>query len=418
MCKEYALNSIRHNRAASISIAVTTVVATALLTLLASLFYNIWADDVANADYANSTIILIIYTTIFILAAISLILVIHNAFATVMQAKLRQLGLLQSVGATPKQIRSALLYETGLLCLPALLGGAALGFGLSYALMQVLIDIAAGIRDSELFFRFHPLVLVIGLGASLVTVYISAFIPAFRLSRITPLAALNSTEENALQKVRRYRLLTKVFGVEGELTAKSLYARRKSFRLAAIALLLSFLIFSAFLNGERLSALSTKETYFEHLPAAERAEALAKDQEIRSAYKLVVGGIAALLGVIGLANVFANALSSVVQRRREFARYLSLGLTPAGLWKMLALEAMLISLRPILIGLLINVVFVAWGLSAVRFPPSDYFANMPLVPILLFALAIILLVALAYYLGGRQILRQNTAEALRDDTLY
>ena len=41
----------------------------------------------------------------------------------------------------------------------------------------------------------------------------------------------------------------------------------------------------------------------------------------------------------------------------------------------------------------------------------------PIVPVLVFFLAIFAFVALAYYLGGRKVLKCSLMEALRDDTV-
>ena len=45
--------------------------------------------------------------------------------------------------------------------------------------------------------------------------------------------------------------------------------------------------------------------------------------------------------------------------------------------------------------------------------PMEFLAVAPIVPILLFIVALFGFVALAYYLGGRQILQCDLAEALR-----
>ena len=50
-------------------------------------------------------------------------------------------------------------------------------------------------------------------------------------------------------------------------------------------------------------------------------------------YKLVVGALCVLLAFIGIANVFSNTLGFIRQRKREFARYMSIGMTPEGMRK-------------------------------------------------------------------------------------
>ena len=45
-------------------------------------------------------------------------------------------------------------------------------------------------------------------------------------------------------------------------------------------------------------------------------------------YKLIIGALCVLLAFIGIANVFSNTLGFIRQRKREFARYMSIGMTP------------------------------------------------------------------------------------------
>ena len=57
------------------------------------------------------------------LASFSLIIIIHNAFALSMNARIHQFGIFSSIGATPRQIRTCLLQEAAALCaLPILTG--------------------------------------------------------------------------------------------------------------------------------------------------------------------------------------------------------------------------------------------------------------------------------------------------------
>lgn len=50
-------------------------------------------------------------------------------------------------------------------------------------------------------------------------------------------------------------------------------------------------------------------------------------------------------------NVFSNTLGFARQRKREFARYMSVGLTPEGIKKMFCIEAMALIGRPVLLTL-------------------------------------------------------------------
>ena len=59
-------------------------------------------------------------------------------------------------------------------------------------------------------------------------------------------------------------------------------------------------------------------------------------------YQLIIGALCALLAMIGIANVFSNTLGFIRQRKREFARYMSIGMTPEGMRKMFRIELLLL----------------------------------------------------------------------------
>ena len=132
---------------------------------------------------------------------------------------------------------------------------------------------------------------------------------------------------------------------------------------------------------------------------------------------LILGGFCVLLAIIGIGTVFSNTLGFVRRRKREFARYLSVGLTPEGIRKMFCIEALVLAGCPILITLTISIVAVGYMLKLSYLNPIVFIRQAPVIPILIFILAIFAFVGLAYYLGGRRVLKSNLIDALRDDTM-
>lgn len=61
-----------------------------------------------------------------------------------------------------------------------------------------------------------------------------------------------------------------------------------------------------------------------------------------------------LLALIGIGNVFSNTFGFIRQRRREFARLLSVGMTPEGMKKVFCIEALMFVGRPVLSALLVT----------------------------------------------------------------
>ena len=581
------------------------------------------------------------------IASFSLIIVIHNSFAVSMNARIHQFGIFSSIGATPKQIRSCLLQEAAALCiLPILIGnllGILISMGIIHMVNGLLGSDVAGRHEAV--FGYHPLVLAATLLLTVATIWISAWMPARKLSRLTPLEAIKNTGELQLKRKKKSPLLTCLFGLEGELAGGALKAQKRALRTASLSLIFSFLAFTIMQSFFALSGISTRETYFERyqgvwdimvtvkntdVDSFSEAQKLQEISGIRSAivyqkavakriiaedeisedmksfggfavaddnyvrktdggwlvnvpivilddasflayceqigitpqlngaviwnqirdvtnpdfrnprympyvkgenavsilrqsgkeemtaevpvlsytekvpvlreeyatldyYELVhfipvslwkeikgqigggkedayicmlgrenvtageldalqrqvdsliagnyktesenriqeaeandkqiqgmmtiFGGFCVLLAVIGIGNVFSNTLGFVRQRKREFARYMSVGMTQGEIKKMFRVEALTIAGRPILITLPLAVITVGYLLKISYVEVGTFLAEAPVIPIMIFMLAIWGIVAFAYYLGWRNIRKINLAEVLRDDTM-
>lgn len=134
-------------------------------------------------------------------------------------------------------------------------------------------------------------------------------------------------------------------------------------------------------------------------------------------FELILGGGCCILAVIGIANVFSNTMGVLRQRKRELARYMSLGMTPAGIRKLFCIEALVVAGRPMLIAAPLVVVTIGYLIKASNLDPVEFIKEAPVLPILVFCLAVFGSVGLAYYLGWKKVLLSNLSDVLRDDTL-
>ena len=71
--------------------------------------------------------------------------------------------------------------------------------------------------------------------------------------------------------------------------------------------------------------------------------------------------------------------------------------------------------RPILITIPLTAAVVGFMITSSYLNPREFLAKVPMIPIVLFMLAIFGFVALAYYIGGRKIMHCSLVEALRSD---
>lgn len=205
------------------------------------------------------------FILITLAASFSLIVIIHNSFAVSMNARIHQFGIFSSIGATPKQIRSCLLQEAAVLCAAPVTAGNLLGIAGSKGLLEMVnVLLGSGIPGRHrAIFGYHPLVLALALLVTIITIWISAWLPAGKLSKLTPLEAIKNTGELQLKRRKNSHLLAFLFGAEGELAGNALKAQRKALRTASLSLIFAFMAFAAMHCFFSISGISTKETYFE-----------------------------------------------------------------------------------------------------------------------------------------------------------
>lgn len=242
------------------------------------------------------------FLLIMAMASGSLILIIHHSFAISMNNRIHQLGIFSSIGATPRQIRGYLLREAAALCAVPVLAGNLLGQALGMVflhLSNVLLGNGIAGRHKAVF-GCHPLVFGLTVFVTIITIGISAWIPAWKLSRLSPLEAIRNTGELQLKRRKNSRLLLLLFGIEGELAGNALKAQKKALRTAFLSFLLSFLAFTVMQCFFTMSEISTRETYFQRYQDAwdimlavknigvDAVEEIQKIQELRGVKSAVV----------------------------------------------------------------------------------------------------------------------------------
>lgn len=155
------------------------------------------------------TIFIEIFFTVLIIAA-SLIL-IYNVFNMSYSERTKYLGMLSSVGATRRQKRWSIYYEMLYLLISALPLGILLGFAVIFGGMTALkphIDnlitaIQSGVfPDIPVKLSVSAANLILIAAMSLVTVMISALIPAIKIGKIGPLECIRGS---AVKKKKRYK---------------------------------------------------------------------------------------------------------------------------------------------------------------------------------------------------------------------
>lgn len=217
-----------------------------------------------NPQDKTPPLLLPFYLALLIVVSFSLILIIRNSFELSMKSRIHQLGILSSIGATPKQIRICLLQEAAVLSIVPMVIGGLLGVAASAGIIHAVNFFASDVAGRHVaVFQYSPYVLLITFVSAALTVLLSAWLPAGKLCKIPVLQAIKNADDFKVKRKKHSRILLLIFGVEGELAGNSIKAHKKSLRICNISLLLSFLGFSIMLCFTTLSDISTRFTYFE-----------------------------------------------------------------------------------------------------------------------------------------------------------
>jgi len=185
---------------------------------------------------------------LIILIALGSVSLIYNSFSISVSERTKQFGILKSVGATKKQIRSSVLYEALILCGISIPLGLALGCGGIGLTLYLLRDAFSGFTLSKtvkMGIVLHPGMLLIAAMICLATTLISAFIPAKRAMRVDPIDSIRQSSDLKIKKneIKVSPLTEKLFGFEGMMASKNFKRNRKRYRSTVISLTLSILLF-------------------------------------------------------------------------------------------------------------------------------------------------------------------------------
>ena len=205
-----------------------------------------------NNSYIDFTAIALIVSLIIVFTSA---FCIRNSFDISIQEKVRQYGMLRSIGATKKQIKKNVYYEAFLLGLIAIPIGIICGIFASYILIIVcnflLKDMFS--NGARLTLSISWLAIIFSICLGLITIYLSAHKSARKASKISPIDSIRNSKEIKMnsKKINCPKLINTLFGIGGVISYKNLKRNKKKYRTTVISIIVSvatFISLSAFVS--------------------------------------------------------------------------------------------------------------------------------------------------------------------------
>lgn len=203
----------------------------------------------SSYDNINTTLILIV-GLVASLVIIATIATIYNSFSIAISERKKQFGILNSIGATKSQVMKLVFLEgflVSIVGIPIGLLSGTIAIDIVFKVIKTFFKTSA-FGELELRVVFSPIVLIISTLVILLTIFISALIPAINAAKISPLEAIKNSSNLKVGKIKSSKLVKKIFKTEGELAYKNLRRNKVKFRITLFSLIISIVIFISF-NG-------------------------------------------------------------------------------------------------------------------------------------------------------------------------
>lgn len=178
---------------------------------------------------------------------------IKNSFNISITEKIRQYGMLASVGATRRQIKSSVKTEAAMLGVVGIPVGTMSGILASLILVKVVNALSAGWLNFALSFHTSLPALILAVILSIATIYFSATGSARKAAKVTPLEAIRNTKEIKIKssKLKTPAIIGRIWGIGGVISYKNIKRNNKKYRTTVTSIVIcsvTFIVISYFMS--------------------------------------------------------------------------------------------------------------------------------------------------------------------------
>ena len=225
---------------------------------------------------------------------VSSVFVIRNGFEISITERLKQYGMLSSIGATKKQIKKSVYFEGFILGIIGIPIGILSGVFAIYILVNVVNYILKDYisEGTLLTYSMSWIAIAISVFVSIITIWLSCKKSAKKASKVSPIEAIRNSEDVKLKakKVKCPKIITKIFKTGGEIAYKNLKRSKKKYRTTVISIIVSIVIFisiSSFIQyGFKMSEAYYTEMNYNYMVFMQENENEDNKEELKK-YKIL-----------------------------------------------------------------------------------------------------------------------------------
>lgn len=202
------------------------------------------ASAYANINRSINAAMFIVTT----LVVVCTVATIYNAFSISINDRKKQFGILNSIGATKSQVMKIVFIEAivvSIIGIPLGLITGTVAIDLIFKLIKSMFS-SSIIAELNLRVVYNPYIIIGSALIVLLTILVSAILPALNAAKTPPLEAIKNSSSLKLGKIKDSKLVRLLFKTEGVLAYKNLRRNKKKFRITLFSLIVSVVIFISF----------------------------------------------------------------------------------------------------------------------------------------------------------------------------
>lgn len=217
-----------------------------------------------NLEEEDIQFMYILAGIIMLLVVVMSVFCIRNSFEISITERVKEYGILASVGATSKQIKHNVFLEGFMLGIIANPIGICLGIFLVFIIVKLIGNtLSEQLWGTQFIFSVNILAIIMAIVVNSLTIYLISKKSAKKASKISPIEAIRSNKDIKIErkKIKSSKLVKKVFGIGGDIAYKNLKRNGKKYKTTINSIIISLILFIAMTSFVQYSLKNVENTY-------------------------------------------------------------------------------------------------------------------------------------------------------------